>query len=365
MLRILVGLIILLASYPTTHSQTPTQAIRIHFKDTLVTQHQLVNIDSIVHITIMPAIMFSFPPAGITHQSATLGYKLISFGGGQKFETGFCWSTKPNPSISSASINCHAGQRFWDDSILFCEIGGLQRNTTYYAKPWFRNEAGVGYGEEINFKTTSSAQTINVDGKEYNTFINCNGLEYIRENLSVTKFINGDSIKQVSSFKEMKDANDNKQPAWCYYEFDPSTETKFGRLYNWYALKDQRGIIPVGWRIPEQYDWYNFIECLGGTENAGGRMKDFGTLEAGDGFWKSPNVGANNQSGFSGLPSGYADFENSKFPERGTTGVWWILANNFGNNSFGFYQLNNDSPGIIRIDDERPFRYASIRCVKN
>jgi len=360
MIRIFIGLFTIIASFQTTFSQKPTQIISIHFKDTSVSQYQLVNIDSIVHFTIMPAILTSLPPEGITHQSVILGYKLISFGGGQKVETGFCWSTKPNPSLSNTFLNCPTDQRFWDDSILFCEIGGLQRNTIYYAKPWFRNESGVSYGDEIAFKTATSALTVKIEGKEYNTFYSCYGSELIKENLSVTKFINGDSIKQVTSFKEMKDANDNNKPAWCFFDFDPSTETKFGRLYNWYALQDKRGIIPIGWRITTQYDWVSFIGCLGGNEFAGGKMKDFGTIQDGDGLWKSPNIGANNQSGFTGLPSGFVDSEVASFPERGTTGVWWVI-----DNEYGFYQLNNNSAEITRIDDERPFRYASIRCVKN
>ena len=56
----------------------------------------------------------------------------------------------------------------------------------------------------------------------------------------------------------------------------------------------------MGWHLPTYQDWETLTYFLGGTGNGGGKMKFSGTT-----FWSNPNTDANNESGFSALPSGY------------------------------------------------------------
>jgi uncharacterized protein (TIGR02145 family) len=98
-------------------------------------------------------------------------------------------------------------------------------------------------------------------------------LTWTVENLNVEKFRNGDPIMQVRSFDEMKQAWEEKKPAWCYLDFDPVNGIKYGRLYNWYAINDPRGLAPAGWRIPTTEEWYLMCEQLGGEAIAGKKMK--------------------------------------------------------------------------------------------
>lgn len=78
---------------------------------------------------------------------------------------------------------------------------------------------------------------------------------WMAENLNVTKFQNGDPIPEAKSAEEWRIAGENKQAAFCYINNDPSTVTKYGVLYNWYAMNDKRGLAPEGWRIPKENDF--------------------------------------------------------------------------------------------------------------
>lgn len=102
------------------------------------------------------------------------------------------------------------------------------------------------------------------------------GLEWMTTNLDVMTFRNGDEIPEVKTAKEWKKAGESGTPAWCYYE-NSETYGLFngdvkGRLYNWYALTDPRGLAPEGWRIPEKADWDKIINLYG--DNRAGLYND-------------------------------------------------------------------------------------------
>jgi uncharacterized protein (TIGR02145 family) len=86
------------------------------------------------------------------------------------------------------------------------------------------------------------------------------------KNLDVEYFRNGDPIPQAKTCEEWKLASENKKPIWCYYFFDPNNGKLYGKLYNWYAVNDPRGLAPIGWHIPEYSEWKQLIDYLGGTQ---------------------------------------------------------------------------------------------------
>jgi uncharacterized protein (TIGR02145 family) len=89
----------------------------------------------------------------------------------------------------------------------------------------------------------------------------------------------------------------------------------YGVLYNWPAVMTE-GICPSGWHIPSDAEFTQLTDFLGGEGVAGGKMK-----EAGYDHWNSPNTGATNSSGFTGLPGGYRD--TGGFSWNGGIGYWW------------------------------------------
>jgi len=120
--------------------------------------------------------------------------------------------------------------------------------------------------------------------------------EWTTRNLDVATYRNGDPIPEIQDQTEWLTTTEG---AWCYYDNDPANGAIYGKLYNWYALNDPRGLAPVGYHVPSQAEWTNLQEYLGGFIVGGGKLK-----EAGFAHWLNPNTGASNSSGFTGLPGG-------------------------------------------------------------
>jgi len=137
--------------------------------------------------------------------------------------------------------------------------------------------------------------------------------EWMTRNLDVDRFRNGDLIPHIKSDKEWENAGENKQPAWCYYDNDPENGKKYGKLYNWYAVIDERGIAPEGFHVPTGEEWTILEEYLG-RDVAGHKMKSVDGWEEfmdEDGKIQNGNENGNNSLGFNALPGGFRDIEGS------------------------------------------------------
>ena len=137
---------------------------------------------------------------------------------------------------------------------------------------------------------------------------------WMKKNLDVSRYRNGDVIPEVADLSTWVNLTTG---AWCYYENKSDNGTTYGKLYNWYAVNDPRGLAPAGWHIPSDAEWTSLITFLNGTSVAGTAMKETGTS-----LWKSPNTGATNSSGLAGLPGG-ARYDNGLFQSMGFSGSWW------------------------------------------
>ena len=141
--------------------------------------------------------------------------------------------------------------------------------------------------------------------------------EWMVENLNMSTFRNGDPIPEAKTSEQWEKAAAEGQPAWCYYAMDSTNEDIYGKLYNWYAVNDTRGITPKGWHVPSDAEWQILIDFLGGESFAGGKMKETGTAH-----WKSPNTGANNKSGFSAV-SGGLRYSDGEYNDIGDDAYFW------------------------------------------
>lgn len=124
------------------------------------------------------------------------------------------------------------------------------------------------------------------------------------------------NIPQVneSSAWEAIHWNGTEEPAWCYYDNNPANDEIYGKLYNWYAVNTGT-LCPPGWHIPTEAEWSQLTDVLGGANVAGGKMK---TITG----WDSPNIEANNESGFSGFPGGIR-WSSGDFISMGKKGGLW------------------------------------------
>lgn len=144
-------------------------------------------------------------------------------------------------------------------------------------------------------------------------------------------------------------------PSWCYYNYDIANDITYGKLYNGYAVNDSRNICPVGFRIPTRAE-FNTLNSFLGT-NAGGKLK-----EAGLSHWASPNTGATNSSGFTGLPGGYMGDAGSS-SNITLQGYFWTSTSNGSTNYIRYLRsgdaLFTESTAFVLAGG------ASVRCIKN
>ncbi len=181
---------------------------------------------------------------------------------------------------------------------------------------------------------------------------------WMSQNLSVSVFRNGDPIPYAATIDEWEYAVRNGKPAYCYYNNNPLNEPVFGKMYNWYAVNDPRGLAPNGWHIPTDAEWTKLSTYLGGNEVAGGKMKN--TTK-----WKLPNVGASNSSGFNGLPGGNRDID-WLFNDSSEIGTWWTATEATEIDDSYAYIRSLLSVSTV-LDRNYYYKWAalSVRCVKN
>jgi uncharacterized protein (TIGR02145 family) len=260
--------------------------------------------------TVIPSLTTS-AVSSITTNSAISGGTISSDGGATITARGLCWSTSPNPTISLSTItNEGTGTGSFTSSIT-----GLLANTTYYVRAYAANSQGTAYGNEVNFITASppTVTVTDIDGNTYQTVSICNQI-WTKTNLNVTRYRNGAIIPQITDATQWAALTTG---AWCYYANTTSNGTTYGKLYNWYAVNDPRGLAPIGYHIPTKTEWNTLIDCLGGSTVAGGKLKETGTSH-----WNSPNTGATDSNGFTGLPGGWRNNDGT-FSSIGNNANWW------------------------------------------
>ena len=174
------------------------------------------------------------------------------------------------------------------------------------------------------------------------------------KNLDVATFRNGDAIPEAKTNEEWQAAGVNKRPAWCYYNNDPKNGTNYGKLYNWYAVNDARGLAPVGYHIPTDTEWTKLDNLLGGVMVAGYKMKSI------SGWLKKHN--GNNSSGFSGLPGGFRD-DSGVFSHGGGDGSWWSASEVSESNAW-IRLLSSYNSNLGRYSYYKQYS-ISVRCVKD
>lgn len=285
----------------------------------------------------------------ITQISAVSGGDISSEGGANVNSRGICWSASPVPTIYDNKTIEGAGPGSFTSSIT-----GLIANTTYYVRAYATNNAGTGYGETKSFSTLEKIpETVtDIDGNVYHT-IKIGEQIWMVENLKTTKYRNGDEISHVSGNSQWSQLT---KGAYCFYNNNSNTPGEYGKLYNWYAAKDNRNIAPEGWRIPTDADFTQLINFLGGQETAGGNMK-----EKNSSHWSAPNTGATNESGFTALPGGLRHEDGSFNFLKQHASFWSTTASN----TYDAFirDLYFESAAITRHEFSKKSGF-SIRCIK-
>lgn len=204
--------------------------------------------------------------------------------------------------------------------------------------------------EVICGNTQESDFVKDIDGNSYD-IIRIGNQWWMAENLKTTTYNDGTTIPNVSNDSEWKFLN---TPAYCWYDNNISNKETYGALYNWYTVNTNK-LCPEGWHIPTNEEWLILINYLGGSDLAGGKLKETGTTH-----WKSPNTGATNSSGFTALPGGYRD---DFFKSLGEGARFWSATESSANTatikSLGY------GHEVIASGQFYKNNGFSIRCIKN
>jgi uncharacterized protein (TIGR02145 family) len=180
---------------------------------------------------------------------------------------------------------------------------------------------------------------------------------WMADNLKTTKYNEGTDIPYKP---EAVDWVAMASPAFCWYNNDAAANKNiYGALYNWYAASTAN-LCPTGWHVPSEPEWTILTTFLGGLSTSGGKMKESGTNH-----WSSPNTGATNSSGFTGLPGGYRSSASysGNFFEIGVTGEFWSTTISPTTYPYSLYL----DYWYARVVWEAPYKTVgfNIRCLKN
>ena len=164
------------------------------------------------------------------------------------------------------------------------------------------------------------------------------------KNLNVTTYKDGTLISESD---------------WDYYENNPANGEIFGKLYKGNIINDPRGLAPVGYHIPTDAEWTILIDYLGGPTVAGGKMKST------DATWQIPNIGATNESGFTGLAAGFFQGFNGAFNNQSSTGYFWSSSELETDSTKLWYRyINHDNDDAVRANASK-INGFSVRLIKD
>lgn len=285
----------------------------------------------------------------IASSTATSGGNITSDGGATITFCGVCWSTNHNPTTSDNRTSDGTGTKAFTSL-----INGLKANSSYYLRAYATNVAGTAYGNEVSFKTTDLIMTeiTDIEGNVYGTIKVENQL-WMAGSLKTTKFNDGTPIPLVTDNNSWAKLT---TPAYCWYDNDENNKNTYGTLYNWYTASSSN-ICPNGWHVPSDQEWTAFATSLGGDAVAGGKMKETGFLH-----WLSPNTGATNSSGFTGLGGGNRNI-NGAYYNIYITGDYWSTTEYSTSEAWDRFLYARDQ----RLSREHYGKTIGffIRCIKN
>jgi uncharacterized protein (TIGR02145 family) len=217
----------------------------------------------------------------------------------------------------------------------------------------------------INISVEDAAQTIgkpganitDVDGNTYKT-VTIGTQQWMAENLKVSKYNDGTTIPNITDNTQWSQLTTG---AWSYYNNDAANNTKYGKLYNWYAVSPttngNKNVCPTGWHVPNDAEWTVLTDYLGGESVAGGKMKEVGTTN-----WNSPNTDATNTSLFTGLPGGYRS-SNGSYSFIGNFGFWWSSTEN--NTNYAWSRYLDYGNGVAYSYSYYESDGLSVRCLRD
>jgi len=302
----------------------------------------------------------------IADKQAVSGGVITSDGGSVLVACGVCWSNdsttwnfgKSDTSYYPNIIKIQGNFSFTGSII------NLSPSKRYFVKAYATNKIGTSYGQTISFTTTAPVVTqinfnpavnyTSIHDQDENTYrtVTIGNQVWMAENLKTITYNDGMSIPRKSGY--------------CWYNNDVnSNNATFGAMYSWGSVS-AGNLCPVGWHIPSMDEWKILSNYLGGTDIAGGKLKEIGTVH-----WTNSNVGATNTSGFTALPGGIFSFNRyNLFNNIDSSGYYWSSFQNTERQAgititrWEFIKMDFNAEYITFIvSPVTPF--MAVRCIKD
>ena len=281
----------------------------------------------------------------------------LPFNSGSQIATSEAGRIELFKQITAGNISAIIQQlpSIWCELVKQCIVVDYEKrisNTTYCLNILsgkinsFENKISVSEEEPVT----------DIDGNVYKT-IQIGNQVWMAENLRVSRYRNGDLIPTIVNNDKWKSM---KTGACCIQENDSAYDAKYGKLYNWFAVDDKRGLAPKGWHIATYAEWKTLINYLGGPDVAGGKLKETGTI-----YCKTQNTGETNKIGFGALLSGYRDSYNGAFDYVGYFGYWWSPTQDDDSSSDWYWGLNHSNSSVKDYFNGIKSNGYSVRCVKD
>ena len=241
-------------------------------------------------------------------------------------------------------------------------LTGLTPKTKYHFRINAVNETGIGNGADVVFNTTDTSKiSINFNPDlTYDSIYDFEGINYrtiqigtqtwMAENLKSTRLNDGTEIPFVLDVGLWASLT---TPGYCWFNND---SVGYGALYNWHTVNTGK-LCPEGWHVPSDEEWTVLTDYLGGKSIAGGKLREVGTAH-----WMSPNTGATNESGFTGLPAGYRNYSGG-FNSIRYYGFWWTSTE--WSSSGAWYRDVNFGYNSVDRSNSNKKSGAAVRCLKD
>ncbi len=299
-----------------------------------------------------------------TDTTAISGGNIMSNGGVAIVNSGICWSTTPNPTVNlSTKTSNGSGISFGTFSSI---IYNLIPNATYYVRAYATNSLGTAYGNELSFTTKiiPSTTVFDYDGNGYDT-IQIGTQVWLKQNLKTTHYKDGTAIVYPGTNNTIWQNNNTGAYTW-FTNNEAIYKNTYGALYNWHAV-NTGNLCPLGWHVPSDAEWETLANYLGGNIFASGKLKSVGTIQNGNGLWNSPNIGANNSSGFTALPGSNCHPNFLSYTNIGFDGYWWSSTYNGSQSGSSYAIMRNISSlnsYIVRSTGDVKSGF-SVRCLRD
>ena len=217
--------------------------------------------------------------------------------------------------------------------------------------------------EKINENLVIGSVT-DIDGNVYPT-VTIGDQNWMAQNLKVTHYADGTSIPLVednNSWAILGENNSDK--GYCFYNNEESEE--YGALYTYAAavngepfiLENSQGVCPEGWHLPNNEEWIELINYVGGIDDAGRILKETGAAH-----WLKSSETGDNAYYFNALPGGNRYLYDGTFERLGSVGYWWSSTQNTALDAYAF-SLHYSSEGIYYTLYGKSYG-MSVRCIED